>query len=101
MARSRSARNLVSKRRAEAYRRERMATGLRGVESLEQRAMMAVGVLSSDTVTQLLSPATLAAPMNAAVAPAAPKDVKIGMDVKLTWIQTEDGGPQMPFFAPA
>ncbi len=78
MARSRSARNLVSKRRAEAYRRERMATGLRGVESLEQRAMMAVGVLSSDTVTQLLSPATLAAPMNAAVAPAAPPDVKMG-----------------------
>ena len=30
-----------------------------------------------------------------------PKDVKIGMDVKLTWIQTEDGGPQLPFFTPA
>ena len=30
-----------------------------------------------------------------------PKDVKIGMAVSLTWIQTEDGGPQMPFFAPA
>ena len=30
-----------------------------------------------------------------------PKDVKIGMAVKVQWIQTEDGGPQMPFFAPA
>ena len=78
MARSRSTRNLVSKRRAEAYRRERMATGLQGVEPLEKRSMMAVDVLSSDTDPQLLSPATLAAPLNEAVALAAPKDVKIG-----------------------
>ena len=28
-------------------------------------------------------------------------DVKIWMDVKLKFIQTEDGGPPMPFFAPA
>jgi len=77
MARSRSTRNLVSKRRAEAYRRERMATGLQGVEPLEKRSMMAVDVLSSDTDPQLLSPATLAAPMNAAVALAAPTDVRV------------------------
>ena len=50
MARSRSTRNLVSKRRAEAYRRERMATGLQGVESLEKRSMMAVDVLSGSLV---------------------------------------------------
>jgi uncharacterized OB-fold protein len=31
----------------------------------------------------------------------APKDVKIGMAVKVKWVQTEDGGPKMPFFAPA
>jgi len=30
-----------------------------------------------------------------------PKDVKIGMDVKVQWVQTEDGGPKLPFFAPA
>ena len=29
------------------------------------------------------------------------KDVKIGMDVKLKFIQTEGDGPPMPFFAPA
>ena len=48
--------------------------------------MMAVDVLSSDTDPQLLSPATLAAPMNAAVALAAPKDLKIGWssDVSLS-----------------
>jgi len=27
--------------------------------------------------------------------------IKIGMDVKLKFIQTEGGGPAMPFFAPA
>ena len=30
-----------------------------------------------------------------------PKDVKIGMKVKVKWIQTEDNGPPMPCFAPA
>ena len=29
------------------------------------------------------------------------KDVKIGMNVKLKFIQTEGDGPPMPFFAPA
>ena len=29
------------------------------------------------------------------------KDVKIGMDVKLKFIQTEGDGPPMPFFTPA
>ena len=29
------------------------------------------------------------------------KDVKIGMAVKLKFIQCEDGGPAMPFFTPA
>ena len=29
------------------------------------------------------------------------KDVKIGMNVKLKFIQTEGDGPAMPFFAPA
>ena len=29
------------------------------------------------------------------------KDVKIGMDVKLKFIQTENDGPSMPFFTPA
>ena len=29
------------------------------------------------------------------------KDIKIGMDLKVTFIQTEDGGPKMPFFTAA
>jgi hypothetical protein len=78
MSRSPSSQSRSWKRHRASIRRRREVAGLHGLESLEQRALMAVDVLPAVLEPDAPGGLAVVAPLNAAVAPAAPTNVKMG-----------------------
>ena len=66
-----------SSRRSASRQSVRLSARLSGMESLEQRTLMAVDLLAPPVDPDVPTPLTVVAPLNAAVAPAAPTALKI------------------------